>query len=176
MTKNQFAELLQEDSSKHYSNRTTRELSGSIASQLPGRNILSVTRHLLKRFPVEKLPTDWTEEDDTKLRKMVAERGNQWTVIASDLGRSPELVRLRYRDYVSLGKERKRGQWDDEEKEKLYEIVNSLLEESEWEEGMGRQTDVVSRFLDWGTVSKQIGSRSRLQCYHKWIDVANRHD
>lgn len=176
MTTSQFAELLQEECSQHYSHRKTRELSGSIASQLPGRSVLSVTRHLLKKFPVEKLPSDWTEEDDSELRKLVAEKGKRWTVIASEMGRSPELVRLRYQDYVSLGKQRKRGKWEDHERQKLRDIVFSLLEESGWEEEMGCQTEVVSRFLDWGTVSKRMGDRSRLQCYWKWIDVANKED
>jgi Myb-like DNA-binding domain len=174
LDKKQFAELLQEDTTNHYSKRTTRKLSESIANQLPGRDTLSVTRHLLKKFPVEEHPTEWTEEDDLMLRKLVTEKGKQWTVIADKMGRSADLVRLRYRDYVSIGKKRKQGRWDDEEMDKLYRVVHLLLDESDWDKGLGLKQDVVSRFVDWGTVSNKMGDRSRLQCYGKWAEVVNR--
>jgi hypothetical protein len=174
LSKQQFAELLQEDTANHYSKRRTRKLSESIASQLPGRDTLSVTRHLLKKFPVEESPTEWTEEDDVMLRKLIVEKGKQWTVIADKMGRSADLVRLRYRDYVSMGKKRKKGRWDNGEMEKLYRIVHNLLDESDWNKELGLRQDVVSRFVDWGTVSSKMGDRSRLQCYGKWADLVYR--
>jgi hypothetical protein len=176
LTKQQFAELLVADVANHYSKRITRKLSEGIANHLSGRDTLSVTRHLLKKFPVEKYPSGWTEEDDAKLRKLVAEKGQQWTAVAGEMGRSPDLLRLRYRDYVSLEKKRKRGRWDEEEMEKLYRVVHSLLDASDWDERPGIKRDVISRFVDWKTVSNEMGNRSRLQCYGKWVDMADRQD
>jgi hypothetical protein len=174
LSEKQFAELLQEDAANHYKTRKTRKLSESIANQLSGRDILSVTRHLVKKFPVGESFAPWTEEDDLMLRKLVAEKGSQWTVIADRMGRSADLVRLRYRDYVSMGKKRKLGRWDDEEMKKLYRVVHLLLDESDWNKELGLKLDVVSSFVDWGTVSNKMGDRSRLQCYGKWTDLVNR--
>jgi hypothetical protein len=173
LSKSKFAELLHEDAANHYSSRRTRKLSESIANQLSGRDTLSVTRHLLKKFPVEEHPAEWTEEDDLMLKNLVDEKGNQWTVIADKMGRSAELVRLRYRDYVSMWKKRKEGKWDEGETKKLYRVVHKLLDESDWNKALGLKQEVVSRFVDWGTVSNKMGDRSRLQCYGKWADLVN---
>jgi hypothetical protein len=176
LSKRQFAELLAADVANHYSKRIMRKLSESIANRLSGRDTLSVTRHLLKKFPVKKYPSEWMEEDDTKLQKLVGEKGNHWTIIADEMGRSADLVRLRYQDYVSMGKKRKQGKWDEEEMEKLYRVVHSLLDASDWNEGLGIKQDVISCFVEWGTVSSEMGDRSRLQCYGKWADIVNRQD
>jgi hypothetical protein len=176
LSKDDFAELLREDMKLGYSKRKTRELCEAIANKLPGRNTLSVTRHILNRFSGEELSNEWTNEDDTTLRKLVAQLGTQWTTIATQMTRPAELVRLRYRDYVSLGKKRKAGAWESHDAVKLYETVLKLLQDSSWTEEDGFNVEVVSKYLDWGAVSLRMGDRSRLQCRSKWAHLENWRD
>jgi Myb-like DNA-binding protein REB1 len=140
----------------------------SIANKLPGRDSISVTRHIVKRYSTEEFLVLWTPEDDETLKKFVAEKGRQWTVIAEELGRPADVVRLRYRDYVSLGENRKKGYWRDDEAKKLYEVVLAMLRKSNWTEVEGLHVEVVSTYVDWGGISQKMGHRSRLQCRSKW--------
>lgn len=171
MTSEQFALWLSEDVKSHYSVRESRNLCQKIATKLPGRDTLSVTRHLLKRYPVESLPSEWTATDDVHLRRLVAQKGKQWKVIAEEMGRSMDMVRLRYKDYVLLGKSRNIGEWNMEDMQKLFEIVIGLLQNSEWEEKEGLDVDIIGKYIDWGTVSDKMNNRSRLQCRKKWGKV-----
>lgn len=173
ISKDNFAELLREDMKLTYSRRKTRELCEGIANELPGRNTLSVTRHILKRYSGERSSMEWSDEDDKALRKLVAQFGTRWTAIAMQMGRPAELVRLRYRDYVSLGTKRKAGTWHPHDAMKLYEIVLKLLKESKWTDNEGFNVEVVSKYLDWGAVSVKMGDRSRLQCRSKWALLDN---
>jgi hypothetical protein len=168
MDKSEFPRFMAEDTKLNHWKRETREMCEDIASQLDGRDILSVTRHILKRYSVESSPGEWTAHDDATLRKLVAEKGKHWTVIAEQMGRDPDIVRLRYRDYVSLGVTRKAGAWKLEEARNLFEIVVAALEKSEWTEDDGLDYEVVSKHIDWGAISKEIGDRSRVQCKDKW--------
>ena len=156
------------DVKRAWRQRESRGLCAEIAGTLPGRNVLSITRYLVKRYPVEKVPWTWTVEDDAHLRKLVATRGPQWTVIAGEMCHSPELIRLRYRDYVSLGQKRARGVWSEDETRKLYGIVLELLGETGWREDEGLDLTVVKKYIDWRTVSGKMESRNRLQCRKKW--------
>ena len=81
---------------------------------------------------MESLPSEWTATDDVRLRRLVAEKGKQWKVIAKEMGRSMDMVRLRYKDYVLLGESRTIGEWNMEDMQKLFEIVIGLLQKSEW--------------------------------------------
>jgi hypothetical protein len=172
MTSEQFCTFLAKDVQQDYRQRQSRILCEEIADKLPGRTTLSVTRHLVKRFSVESYPAEWTPDDDEVLRKLVVEFGNQWTVIAGRMGRSAEMTRLRYRDYVSV-RFRKEGRWDNDEMEVLYDCVTLLLKENGWTEDRGLEVEVVSEFVDWGSISLKVGQRSRLQCRAKWADLEN---
>lgn len=174
MDKSKFPQFMAEDTKLNYLKRETREMCEDIANHLERRDVLSVTRHILKRYSVETFPGEWTTEDDATLRKLVAERGKQWTAIAEQMGRNPDVVRLRYRDYVSLGATRKAGAWKSEEAKNLFEIVVAMLEKSEWTEDEGLDYEVVSKYIDWGAVSEKVGDRSRVQCKDKWRSLYKR--
>jgi hypothetical protein len=117
---------------------------------------------------VEGFTTGWNAEADAKLQRLVATKGKQWKVIAEEMGRSPDLVRLRYQDYVSLGNNRTTGFWSKEDTRKLYGIVTELLQGADWTEDEGLELDIVSKYVNWDTVSKKMGNRSRLQCLKRW--------
>lgn len=159
---------LAEDVKQFWAKRESRELCKKITQKLPGRDTLSVTRHLLSHYPVEVLPGGWTPQDDAQLRNLVATKGKQWKVIAEEMGRAADIVRMRYRDYVSLGDKRTTGQWTAEDLSKLYKIVLQLLEPTEWNEEEGLDHDIVGKYIDWDAVGKKLGNRNRLQCLKKW--------
>jgi len=110
----------------------------------------------------------WTPKDDATLRKLVTQKGKQWKIIAEQMGRKPELVRLRYRDYASLGKTRVEGRWEEGEEKKLYSTVLEALKGSEWKVTYGLSLEVVSRYVNWGIISGKVRNRSPSQCRDKW--------
>lgn len=174
MRDSKFSAFLQEDLKLHLRKRESQDMCRELATKLPGRDNTSITRHLLNRF-AEKATETWSSKDDATLRKLVVQVGKQWTVIADQMGRKPELVRLRYRDYVSLGDARTGGKWEKQEEKKLYETVLKALELSEWEETDGLSLDVVSRYVNWGIISGKVGNRSPLQCRDKWTRLKKWH-
>jgi Myb-like DNA-binding protein REB1 len=179
ITQDDFAALLEQDSNVHYKNRKTREFLIELADSLPGRDVLSVMRHLIKLYPVEKYDNEpWTKEDDLKLAGLVAQKGKIWTKLAAEMGRSAEIVRLRYKDYVSMGENRVSGRWSESEVDRLNEaIVERLIEVGREGEGLNRkEREQVSGFVDWNAVSLRVETRSRLQCRSRYIKCGLRTD
>ena len=178
ITEHDFAVLLEQDSNVHYTNRKTRQFLVELAPQLPGRGVLSVTRHLMKLYPAERYDNErWTKEDDVKLAKLVAQKGMSWTKLAVEMGQSPEIVRLRYKDYVSLGETRVRGRWKQGELDRLREAIREKLVEAGREEGVDRKgREEVSGFIDWNAVSERVETRSRLQCRARYVKSGFRVD
>src|ERR1700685_1469311 len=129
MGDSELSAFLEEDLRLDLRKRQTEDMCRGLAAKLPRRNITSLTRHLINRF-VEKSMETWTSKDDATLRKLVTQNGKQWKVIAEQMGRKPELVRLRYRDYASLGKTRVEGKWEAREEKKLYKTVLEALKGS----------------------------------------------
>jgi hypothetical protein len=167
MSDSEFSTFLEEDLRLHLRKRETGDMCRDLAAKLPGRNNTSLTRHLINRF-VEKPMETWTSKDDATLRKLVTQNGKQWKVIADQMGRTPELVRLRYRDYASLGKTRVEGRWESPEKKKLYKTVLEALKGSEWQVTDGLSLEVVSQYVNWGIISSKVGNRGPSQCREKW--------
>jgi len=172
MSDSELSTFLQEDLKLDLRKRQTGDICRDLVAKLPGRNNTSLTRHLINRF-IEKPIETWTPKDDATLRKLVTQKGKQWKVIAEQMGRKPELVRLRYRDYASLGKTRIEGKWERREAEKLYETVLETLERSDWQVTDGLNLEIVSRYVNWGIISGKMGNRSPSQCREKWTRLDN---
>jgi len=165
-----FRGLIERNESRKKKEEEMFELVGEILKNLPGRDRTSVNRRLVALYSDRRAGSNngWTTNDDKKLKKLVAQHGQKWTIIGNTMGRSPEIIRLRYKDYASLGKNRSLGKWEEAEEQGLLKIVHSFLRESEWEAEEGFDVDVMSKYLDWGVVSGMIRTRSRLQCRDKW--------
>jgi hypothetical protein len=167
MSDSELSTFLEEDLRLDLRKRQTEDICRDLATKLPGRNNTSLTRHLINRF-VEKPMETWTPKDDATLRKLVTQNGKQWKVIAEQMGRKPELVRLRYRDYASLGKTRVEGKWESREEKKLYKTVLEALKGSEWQVTDGLSLEVVSQYVNWGIISGKVRNRGPSQCRDKW--------
>ena len=157
------------DSKLPRSKKKLTELFADTARKLIVRDALSVGRHIQSQYVQRTCASEWTQHDDKELRRLVLEKGMRWCEIAAEMGRPSDIVRLRYRDYVALGKKRKLGKWDTDEIARLKEIVREFLAETTWAEEEGLDVDVVGKYVNWENVSNKLGCRSRLQCRAKWI-------
>ena len=165
-----FRDFIERNEGRKKKEEEMFELVGEILENLPERDRTSVNRRLVGLYSERHAGSNnvWTTDDDKKLKKLVAQYGQKWTLIAKAMGRPPGIIRLRYKDYASIGEKRSLGKWEEAEEQELLKIVHSFLRESEWEAEEGFDVDVMSKYLDWGFVSGMMGTRNRLQCRDKW--------
>ncbi|XP_010324582.1 uncharacterized protein [Solanum lycopersicum] len=107
----------------------------------------------------------WTEEEYGMLRKFQGAHGNKWTLLANELGKHPDHVGNAW-DRIKL-ENRKRGQWDQEEVQKLFDLVNTdlqlkLSEERKSRHGMLRDN------ICWSSISDNLSTRISHHCCNKW--------
>jgi Myb-like DNA-binding domain len=175
-TEEKFQALVEKNIPLKRKDKEFTQLVLQIIDLLPGRDRTSIIRRIIALHGDHHTQSEWTPKDDEKLRKLVAKHGNKWTKIGDILGRDAAAVRLRHKDYISLGENRGLGKWEIVTEDELFRIVVSLLRESDWEVDEGFDVDVVSRYVDWGAVSSSLGTRSRLQCREKWKSWERRED
>ncbi|XP_055819693.1 uncharacterized protein LOC129888730 [Solanum dulcamara] len=107
----------------------------------------------------------WTEEEYGMLRKFQGEHGNNWTVLADELGKHQTHVGNAWHR-IKL-ENRKRGQWDQEEIQKFFDLVNidlqlRLYEEKKSKHGMLRDN------ICWSSISDNLSTRISAHCCNKW--------
>ncbi|XP_049369849.1 uncharacterized protein LOC125834744 isoform X2 [Solanum verrucosum] len=107
----------------------------------------------------------WTEEEHGMLRKFQGQHGNKWTVLADELGKHPVHVGNAWHR-IKL-ENRKRGQWDQEEVQKLFDLVNTdlqlkLSDERKSKHGMLRDN------ICWSSISDNLSTRISHHCCNKW--------
>ncbi|MCD9646502.1 hypothetical protein HAX54_036374 [Datura stramonium] len=106
----------------------------------------------------------WTEEEYEMVRKFREEHGHQWTVLADELGKHPVHIGNAWQR-IKL-ENRKIGEWDQEEIQKLFDLVNTdlrlrLSEEKKSKHGMLRDN------ICWSAISDNLSTRIT-QCCFKW--------
>jgi len=165
-----FQDFVERNESRKKKEGEMFELVGEILKNLPERDRTSVNRRLVTLYSERNIGSNnvWTTNDDKELKILLAQYGQKWTIIGKAMGRPPGIIRLRYKDYASLGENRSLGKWEEAEEQELLKIVHSILRESTWEAEEGFDVDVMSKYLNWGVVSGMMGTRSRLQCRDKW--------
>ncbi|KAH0647062.1 hypothetical protein KY290_033060 [Solanum tuberosum] len=107
----------------------------------------------------------WTEEEHGMLRKFQGQHGNKWTVLADELGKHPVHVGNAWHR-IKL-ENQKRGQWDQEEVQKLFDLVNTdlqlkLSDERKSKHGMLRDN------ICWSSISDNLSTRISHHCCNKW--------
>ncbi|KAH8887009.1 hypothetical protein GQ53DRAFT_844550 [Thozetella sp. PMI_491] len=122
----------------------------------------------------------WTQQEDEELRRMVEQHGPKWTVIAKEINRHPNDVRDRYRNYVSCGPNQNKDYWQEDEEERLRDVVLQCLRAIDAVRKMeGDVEDERSNeeCLDWTIVSEKMDhTRSRRQCLQKWKQLRSSDD
>ena len=166
-------------------------LFASIYEELPHRTRQSIARFCRRHFHNFSARGTWTGSDDERLKDAVIEKGRSWKAVGEAIGRFPEDVRDRYRNYHVNADKRNKEAWTHEEvralvkavsicmsviaqqrraaKEDLYsgrEIPESEPESDQEIEDM--------KLINWQVVSERMGgTRSRLQCSYKWNHLKN---
>ncbi|MCD7450474.1 hypothetical protein HAX54_006545 [Datura stramonium] len=123
--------------------KSNPELRGcwrEIGKAIPYRPYRAVYSRAQRLFSSGKL-RKWTEEEYEMVRKFRGEHGHNWTVLADELGKHPVHIGNAWQR-IKL-ENRKRGQWDQEEIQKLFDLVNTdlqlrLSEEKKSKHGMLR--------------------------------------
>lgn len=155
------------------------------------RKKTTIQRFCRRRFHNYEVRGAWTEEDDRALARATQEKGNSWVAVGHIMGRHPEDVRDRWRNYHVNAENRNREHWTDEEVRNLITAVHECIRimrdarksaklakyegrdipESEAESD---QEAADAKLVNWQVVSDRMrGSRSRLQCSFKWGKLKN---
>ncbi|BFZ60740.1 hypothetical protein YB2330_001791 [Saitoella coloradoensis] len=130
---------------------------------VPYRKQHSVYNHIRRKYSPYEKRARWTEEEDQELERLLLEKGKVWKDIGKAIGRMPEDVRDRYRNYLVCGDKRNDNRWTREEEIKLRDAVHLAVA------NVGGDMEKIN----WGIVSANMGgARSRLQCRWKWVRSA----
>ncbi|TYK17559.1 RNA polymerase I termination factor [Cucumis melo var. makuwa] len=135
-----------------------------IGKAIPYRPYLSVyyRAHILfERDETRK----WTPEEYEFVRKFHDEHGSDWKALADVLGKHRFHVKDTWRR-IKLPN-MKKGQWTQDEYQKLFDLVNKDLrlkasEEKRSKHGMLRDN------ICWGAISDVLSTRSTALCCQKW--------
>ncbi|XP_009760244.1 uncharacterized protein LOC107793427 [Nicotiana tabacum] len=154
---------------KILNSRSNPEVKGcwkEIGSAIPYRPYTAVyyrAQVLFRRSETRK----WTEEEYEMVRNFHKEHGNNWKVLADELGKHRFHVKDTWRRLKLANK--KKGQWSQEEYQTLFDLVNTdlklkLSEEKKSKHGMLRDN------IAWGAISDRLSTRTDATCCLKWYD------
>ncbi|CAG8648653.1 8098_t:CDS:1 [Paraglomus occultum] len=92
----------------------------------------------------------WTHEENEKLKRLVLHGGTNWHEIAELFPkRNVDNVRDHYANTASVNPFINKGKWDTEEK-RAFDIA------------------IAKYGFQWALIAKDVGTRTRLQCYYYW--------
>ncbi|KAI4209712.1 MAG: hypothetical protein LQ351_007366 [Letrouitia transgressa] len=178
----------------HSSLRGNAEITNfynEIYALIPYRTRQSIFRFCRRHFHNFAARGVWTESDDERLRDAVAQRGRSWKAVGEIIERFPEDCRDRYRNYLVNLETRNKDQWSTVEIQRLVKAIDECIllmtEErriAREERHFGRELPASEsesdeeieqmKFINWQIVSDKMGgTRSRLQCSHKWNGLKN---
>lgn len=109
----------------------------------------------------------WTPEELELVRKFHEKHGSDWKMLADTLGKHRFHVKDAWRR-IRLPNQKK-GQWSQEEYQKLFDLVNMDLrmkasEEKKTKHGMLRDN------ISWEAISEKLSTRTNAICCMKWYD------
>ncbi|KAM3306513.1 hypothetical protein P3S67_013383 [Capsicum chacoense] len=161
--------LGEEGLKKILNSRSYPEIKGcwkEIGSAIPYRPYTAVyyrAQILFRRSESRK----WTEEEYEMVRKFQKEHGNNWKVLADELGKHRFHVKDTWRRIKRPNQNK--GQWTQEEYQSLFDLVNTdlrlrLSEEKRSKYGMLRDN------IAWTAISDKLSTRTEANCCLKWYD------
>lgn len=152
---------------------TKDSLWRAISAACPGKDSKRLLPYCRKNFHNFKARGgQWTPEEDEQLAQLVRAEGTKWAQFSQVLNRHPEDLRDRYRNYVVCADRRETDAWAADEIRRLLVLVQEFMDDAEssriLEPGNKRYQRPIEQLVNWQEVSRQLGSRSRLQCLAKW--------
>ncbi|KDQ64287.1 hypothetical protein JAAARDRAFT_117611 [Jaapia argillacea MUCL 33604] len=137
-----------------------------ITASVPLRPITAVYHHVRRKHHPLREQGAWTPSEDERLSEVVAQLGQQWEKVATQVGRAASDCRDRYRNHLVHRDVRVSGQWSRDEEAELTQIVTSMT----LHQGKDMDNDVF-----WGLVAQKMGNRrNRQQCRIKWLDALSK--
>ncbi|XP_041998286.1 cyclin-D-binding Myb-like transcription factor 1 [Salvia splendens] len=138
-----------------------KEIASSIPYR-PGSAIYYRARILFMRSKSRK----WTREEYDMILKYQEEHGNKWRALADELGKHAWHVKDTWR---RIKVRRKKGNWSQEEYQRLFDLVNTdlqlkLSEEKKSKHGMLRDN------ICWSAISDELSTRPQSTCCLKWYN------
>lgn len=156
-----------------------------IYAAFPLREIKAIRNFCQRRYHIRNTGP-WTEEGDQQLRKFYArcrdEHGKEgwWVEIASDMGRSAQACRDRWKNIVGIEDTANLGPWTREEEDDLIGAVDQhLFQELRAalpEEERGIDQAQLEMMADWNRIAQLMqGKRSTKRCREKWKQLKRRY-
>uniref|UniRef100_M1B8D4 DNA binding protein n=1 Tax=Solanum tuberosum TaxID=4113 RepID=M1B8D4_SOLTU len=127
----------------------------------PSTAVYSRAQILFRRSESRK----WTEEEYEMVRKFQKEHGNNWKVLADELGKHRWHVKDTWRR-LKLPNQNK-GQWTQEEYQNLFDLVSTDLRLKLSEEKKSKH-EMLQDNIAWGVISENLSTRTAANCCLKW--------
>ncbi|KAL4590166.1 hypothetical protein LXL04_003088 [Taraxacum kok-saghyz] len=135
-----------------------------IGSRLPNRPKTTIyyRAHILFEQDEKR---KWTKEETEFLQQSYKKHGNNWKLVAEELGKHRIHVKDKWRR-IKLDT-KKSGRWTQEEYQGLYNLVNfnlqmKVVSEKKSKHGMLRDN------IPWSAISEKLTTRDTATCCEKW--------
>lgn len=158
----------------------SKELFDMICTEFPERDRYALVKSCRRRFNNQKHGS-WSKEEEDDL-KFLKQQNQGWIEIGSNLNRTAEDCRDRWRNFVVCGDKRTTGYWTQDEEDTLKAKVDEALQQIHAEmadtsrhifAGPELTHEEASELIDWLEISRRMKhTRSRKQCKAKWARIA----
>ncbi|KAI3524063.1 hypothetical protein L1887_02694 [Cichorium endivia] len=144
----------------------TRNCWKEIGARIPYRphTAVSYRAHILFEQAEKR---EWTEEETEFLKKCYKKHGNNWKMVAEELGKHRIHVKDKWRRIKLENK--KGGRWSQEEYQNLHDLVNLDLQmKVASEEKKSTKHGMLRDNIPWGAISEKLSTRDNATCCKKW--------
>ncbi|KAF5787716.1 putative transcription factor MYB-HB-like family [Helianthus annuus] len=108
----------------------------------------------------------WTKEETEFLQECYEKHGNDWKMVAKELGKNRVHVKDKWRR-IKLSNKR-RGKWSQEEYQNLYDLVNLDLQMKVVSQEKRSKHGMLRDDIPWGAISDKLSTRTDSTCCLKW--------
>ncbi|KAJ0531083.1 putative transcription factor MYB-HB-like family [Helianthus annuus] len=112
----------------------------------------------------------WTKEETEFLQECYEKHGNDWKMVAKELGKNRVHVKDKWRR-IKLSNKR-RGKWSQEEYQNLYDLVNLDLQMKVVSQEKRSKHGMLRDDIPWGAISDKLSTRTDSTCCLKWYNAA----
>lgn len=157
-----------------------KELWDQLSEVLPNRDRQAITKVCKRKFHNYSKRGKWDADEDEQLKELNEKFPKKWQKVADIMGRHPEDIRDRWRNYAVCGDNLVKDRWSEDEERALMEAIEQCLysvselkaQHRRLNPGSDEYTKPDIEYVDWQVVSSLLGhSRSRLQCIIKWKQI-----
>jgi hypothetical protein len=157
--------------------KDSHNLWHEIQQSCPNRPMAKLKGHVRTKY--NSFATGaWSKSEDEQLIKLQEDGSSLWKEFAEIMNRSPLDVFNRWNDYLQYGDGLRNGRWSDEEENLFIEAIKTVVqrhEDGRAAAGEPRHRIYSKKDIKWKDVCAEMGgTRSRVQCEHKWRVLSKR--